>query len=114
MAPLRLWLRAILPLLRTRGLALAVIALCGAPRGSAAEPPSAPPRSIEPVFDVSVAPGESWLSLRARFCPLETIQAANPSLGDKLKPGDVVRSPFVMATAIEGTNKARIEAEKRA
>jgi hypothetical protein len=119
MAPLhlRLWLRSILPARAIRDASLAVgvaLLLCSVPRGSAAEQ-----TSLAPVSSVTVESGESWLSLRARFCPLETVQAANPKLGDRpLKIGDVVRSPFVLQASVqpefERTNQQRIEAEKRA
>ena len=108
MAPLQWWLRASIQL-SGRGVAIAALALCGA-FGVAAAETSIP----EPVTSVTVGPGESWLSLRARFCPLETVQGANPSLGEKLKIGDTVRSPFVLQTAVARANQQRSEAENRA
>jgi hypothetical protein len=107
MAPLRWWLRASVRF-GTRGVALTALALCGAFAADAAEKPA-----VEPISSVSVGAGESWLSLRARFCPLETVQAHNPNLGEKLKIGDVVRSPFVLQTAIARANQQRDEAERR-
>lgn len=109
MAPLRWWLRVSVSF----GFAVAVgVAPCGALQAAAADTPTVTPIP-EPVTNVNVGPGESWLSLRARFCPLETVQAANPSLGEKLRIGDAVRSPFVLQTAVERANQARSDAERR-
>ena len=107
MAPLQRWLRLSVHV-GPRGVALAALLLCGALPAAAAE------TAGEPLMSVTAGPGESWLSLRARFCPLETVQAANPKLGEKLKIGDVVRSPFVLGAAVERANQQRSEAERRA
>lgn len=107
MASLR-WLRSSVRF-GTRGMAVAALALGSALSAGAAETTLA-----EPVTNVTVGPGESWLSLRARFCPLETVQAHNPGLSEKLRVGDVVRSPFVLQTAVERANQQRSESERRA
>jgi hypothetical protein len=108
MASLRWWLRASVGF-TARGVVFATLAC--ALHAAAAETPAPAP---EPISSVTVEPGESWISLRARFCPLETVQAANPRIGEKLKVGDVVRSPFVLSNAVERANQARTAAERRA
>ena len=108
MAPLRRWLQASVGF-GSRGIALAALALCSALPAGAAET-----AAIDPVSSVTVGAGESWLSLRARFCPLETVQAHNPGLSEKLKVGDVVRSPFVLQGAVERANQQRTESERKA
>lgn len=110
MAPLRWWLRASVSV-GARGVALAALVLCS---GLAAAQAAEVPAPVEPVTNVTVGPGESWLSLRARFCPLETVQAANPRLSEKLKVGDAVRSPFVLQTAVARADEQRGAAERRA
>jgi hypothetical protein len=68
--------------------------------------------------EVTAGSGDSWLSLRSKLCPVETIQSANPTVSSRsLKLGDVVRSPFILssihAAEVERARVARTDLEGR-
>lgn len=46
--------------------------------------------------EVTVQPGDSWESVRGRMFPVDALRKANPKLDHTiLRPGDVVRAPYV-------------------
>jgi hypothetical protein len=70
--------------------------------GSSAEKPEAPEALPS---EVKAAPGDSWSSIRGKICPIEIVQSANPAATERsLRPGDVIRSPFVLSTELQRAN----------
>jgi hypothetical protein len=68
--------------------------------------------------EVTAGSGDSWLSLRSKLCPVESIQTANPNVSSRsLKLGDVVRSPFILssvhAAEVERARVTRTDLEGR-
>jgi hypothetical protein len=62
----------------------------------------------------TVGPGDSWLSVRTRMCPVEEIQAANPALAARtLRQGDRIKAPFVPVSRLEHVTAQLREAEGR-
>ena len=58
------------------------------------------PATAQPVAasdpEVTVQPGDSWESVRGRMFPIDALRKANPKLDPTiLRPGDVVRAPYV-------------------
>src|SRR5262245_1669148 len=74
----------------------------------AAGPVAAAEQPLEPEqlqSEVKAGPGDSWISMRGKICPIEVIQAANPAAANRsLRPGDVIRSPFVMSSELRRVN----------
>jgi hypothetical protein len=67
-----------------------------------------------PRSEVQAEPGDSWSSIRTRICPIELLQSANPGLADRnLRPGDVIRSPFVSAEELEKAKTLYNQSEAR-
>lgn len=66
------------------------------------------------MTSVKIGPGESWLSVRARLCPVETLLAANPTLAERtLQPGDTVNFPYVATSEVKRVEALRVDAERR-
>ncbi len=63
---------------------------------------------------VTVQPGDSWASVRNRMFPLDALKRANPGLdSEMLRPGDVVRAPYVPGEELDREHAAREAAESR-
>jgi hypothetical protein len=61
-----------------------------------------------------VRPGDSWTTIRNRMFPLGALQEINPKLDPRmLHPDEVVRSPYVPASALLKERRAREDAEAR-
>jgi hypothetical protein len=66
------------------------------------------------VITEKVRPGDSWTTIRNRMFPVTTLQEINPRLDPRtLHPNEVVRSPYVEASALLKERLARKEAEAR-
>jgi hypothetical protein len=72
---------------------------------------AAPPES---GHTVTVQPGDSWLSVRHRLFPVDALRQANPGLdAEVLRPGDVVRAPYVPTSTFARERAARTAVEQQ-
>lgn len=95
--------------------------LCAAALAALLAPPLAATRAAAASLEegsrglsVTVQPGDSWSVIRGRMFPTEAIMSVNPGLArNGLRPGDVVRAPFVPLSRLDAALDRLSQAEAK-
>lgn len=65
-------------------------------------------------LSVPVLPGDSWSVIRARMFSVEALKRANPEIARLgLRPGDIVRSPYVPVDRLDNAYARHVETERQ-